>query len=426
MGRAGVLCCAAVLLFAFASSPARAGSPPQHITLPSLAAVVERVMPAVVNVSVSMRAGASVSSSWVPAMRLDRELRRFFEQQRPARRDARRDAAPEDDRARLGLHHRSGGLYRHQQPCRRRTPTGDGGLPGRQSRHQAQDRRPRRRRPTSRCQDRCAEAAALCRNGATATGRRSATGCSRSAIPSASAARSARASSRRAAATSIRARTTISCRSTRSINRGNSGGPTFNLDGQVIGINTAIYSPSGGSVGIGFAIPASSQAGHRPAQGARARSIAAGSASILQDVTPEIATQPRPRSGQPGRARSSPTSTQAARPRRPGCSQGDVILAVNGAAVRVAHDLPRLIGEDPVGARVALTLRRDGKRPEARRRRRRDAGAAAIADAAEEESSGSSQPPSGRSSVWSCSRSPPNCASGCNCRNRSMACSSPT
>ncbi len=42
-----------------------------------------------------------------------------------------------------------------------------------------------------------------------------------------------------------------------SINRGNSGGPTFNLDGQVIGINTAIYSPNGGSVGIGFAIPSS-------------------------------------------------------------------------------------------------------------------------------------------------------------------------
>ena len=41
------------------------------------------------------------------------------------------------------------------------------------------------------------------------------------------------------------------------INRGNSGGPLFNMDGQVIGINTAIYSPSGGSIGIGFAIPAS-------------------------------------------------------------------------------------------------------------------------------------------------------------------------
>ena len=49
---------------------------------------------------------------------------------------------------------------------------------------------------------------------------------------------------------------TTSCRSTPPINRGNSGGPAFNLDGEVVGINTAIYSPSGGSVGIGFAIPA--------------------------------------------------------------------------------------------------------------------------------------------------------------------------
>ena len=46
-----------------------------------------------------------------------------------------------------------------------------------------------------------------------------------------------------------------------SINRGNSGGPAFNLDGEVVGINTAIYSPSGGSVGIGFAIPASTAQG---------------------------------------------------------------------------------------------------------------------------------------------------------------------
>ena len=64
-----------------------------------------------------------------------------------------------------------------------------------------------------------------------------------------------------------------------SINRGNSGGPTFNLDGKVIGINTAIYSPNGGSVGIGFAIPVEPrQARDRAAQGRTARSSAAGSA----------------------------------------------------------------------------------------------------------------------------------------------------
>ena len=63
------------------------------------------------------------------------------------------------------------------------------------------------------------------------------------------------------------------------VNRGNSGGPTFNLDGEVIGVNTAIYSPSGGNVGIAFAVPAkTAMRGRRPAARSRARSAAAGSA----------------------------------------------------------------------------------------------------------------------------------------------------
>ena len=50
------------------------------------------------------------------------------------------------------------------------------------------------------------------------------------------------------------------------INKGNSGGPLFNMEGQVIGINTAIYSPNGGSIGIGFAIPSNlAEQGRRPA-----------------------------------------------------------------------------------------------------------------------------------------------------------------
>ena len=64
------------------------------------------------------------------------------------------------------------------------------------------------------------------------------------------------------------------------INRGNSGGPMFNMDGEVIGINTAIYSPSGGSIGIGFAIPSNlAAAGGRAAQAISAMRGAAGSAS---------------------------------------------------------------------------------------------------------------------------------------------------
>src|SRR6185437_2365979 len=74
-----------------------------------------------------------------------------------------------------------------------------------------------------------------------------------------------------------------------SINRGNSGGPTFNLNGQVIGINTAIYSPNGGSVGIGFAIP-SSLAKPVIDQIRQHGKVARGWLGVqIKQVTPEIA-----------------------------------------------------------------------------------------------------------------------------------------
>jgi S1-C subfamily serine protease len=85
--------------------------------------------------------------------------------------------------------------------------------------------------------------------------RASATGCSRSAIRSASAAPSRPASCRRAGATSAPVPYDDFIQIDAPVNKGNSGGPTFDVDGNVIGVNTAIYSPSGGSVGIAFAIP---------------------------------------------------------------------------------------------------------------------------------------------------------------------------
>jgi serine protease Do len=111
---------------------------------------------------------------------------------------------------------------------------------------------------------------------------RSAIGWSRSATRSGSAAREPPGSSPHSGATSNRA-TTISCQIDAPINRGNTGGPTFNLHGQVIGINTAIYSVSGGSVRIGFAVPSNiAKASSRPAQGTRPRHPGAGSAAAAE------------------------------------------------------------------------------------------------------------------------------------------------
>ena len=116
------------------------------------------------------------------------------------------------------------------------------------------------------------------------------------------------------------------------INPGNSGGALIDMDGQLVGINTAIYSRSGGSIGIGFAIPAtmvrvvvdSAKAGAdacmRPWLGAE-----------LQTVTPR---DRRSRSASTGRpARWSPRSSTAGRPRRRGLKTGDVVLHVDGQPV---------------------------------------------------------------------------------------------
>jgi serine protease Do len=137
------------------------------------------------------------------------------------------------------------------------------------------------------------------------------------------------------------------------MNRGNSGGPTFDLQGNVIGVNTAIYSPNGGSVGIGFAIPANRA---RPVleQLKMHGKVARGWLGIqIQQVTPEIAG----RLGLPGVegalvARVGPGSPAAAA----GFAQGDVILSINGRGIKRIHDLPLVIAEMPIGEMAAVTV----------------------------------------------------------------------
>jgi len=142
------------------------------------------------------------------------------------------------------------------------------------------------------------------------------------------------------------------------INRGNSGGPTFDLRGQVIGMNSMIYSPSGGSVGIGFAIPASTihdviaqlQAhGHveRGYLGVNIQSITPEIASTLNITTPKGAIIAEVVAGGP--------AAQA------GFQQGDVVIALNGRPVEDSRDLTRHIASIPAGQSATFTIMRNGQ-----------------------------------------------------------------
>jgi len=144
------------------------------------------------------------------------------------------------------------------------------------------------------------------------------------------------------------------------INRGNSGGPTFNLSGEVIGINTAIYSPSGGSVGIGFAVP-SNTGKSVIAQLKDNGKVTRGWLGVaIQGITPSIAKGLGMNPDEPtGAIVASVTPNSPAA--KAGLKPGDVILSANGHAVKSVHDLPRLVAAMPPGQKIDMTVRRSGK-----------------------------------------------------------------
>jgi serine protease Do len=146
-----------------------------------------------------------------------------------------------------------------------------------------------------------------------------------------------------------------------SINRGNSGGPMFNLQGEVVGINTAIYSPSGGSIGIGFAIPT----------------------ALAQPIIDQLKTTGKVERGWIG-ARIQPVTDEIAEslgldkahgaliasidPASPatqgGLKPGDVILTYDGKPVDRSRQLPRLVADSAPNKPIKLTIWRDGKEVE--------------------------------------------------------------
>lgn len=144
-----------------------------------------------------------------------------------------------------------------------------------------------------------------------------------------------------------------------SINRGNSGGPMFDLDGKVIGINTAIFSPSGGSVGIGFAIP-SALAKPVVDQIIKYGRTRRGWLGVrIQQVTDEIAESL-------GLAKATgalvATITPGGPAEKAGLEAGDIILEFNGHKVDEMRELPRLVAESQIDAPATVTYWRNNKK----------------------------------------------------------------
>lgn len=145
------------------------------------------------------------------------------------------------------------------------------------------------------------------------------------------------------------------------VNRGNSGGPTFNQKGEVVGVNTAIYSPSGGNVGIAFAIPAATVQSVVE-QLKEHGSVARGFIGVqIQPVTAEVADAIGLKDAKGALIAEAQHNGPAA---KAGLRRGDTILAVNGEKIADARELSRKIATFAPGTKASLTIWRDGKERE--------------------------------------------------------------
>ncbi len=143
-----------------------------------------------------------------------------------------------------------------------------------------------------------------------------------------------------------------------SINPGNSGGPLVNMNGELVGVNTAIVGPSGGNIGIGFAIPGN-MAGVIMEHLSEYGEVRRGQLGVaVQDLTPELAQAfGLERRGGAVVAQVTPGSAAA----QAGLRSGDVIVSLDGRAVTGSSDLRNAIGLLRVGTRISLGILRNGK-----------------------------------------------------------------
>ncbi len=143
-----------------------------------------------------------------------------------------------------------------------------------------------------------------------------------------------------------------------SINPGNSGDPLVNAAGEVVGINTAIFTRTGGSMGIGFAIPVNEAKAILPQLEAKGHVTRGWLGVIIQPVTQELAKALHLPEGKGALVSQVMPDSPAA---KAGLQAGDVIVAYEGHTVAKSSDLPRLVAATPIDRNVAITVFRDGR-----------------------------------------------------------------
>jgi serine protease Do len=143
-----------------------------------------------------------------------------------------------------------------------------------------------------------------------------------------------------------------------SINRGNSGGPLFNLDGEVVGVNTLIISPTGGSIGIGFAVPSKTVVGVVDSLRQFGELRRGWLGVRIQQVTDEIAES---LSIKPARG-ALIAGVEDKGPAKPaGIEPGDVVVKFDGKDIKEPKDLSRVVADTAVGKEVDVVVIRKGK-----------------------------------------------------------------
>jgi serine protease Do len=142
------------------------------------------------------------------------------------------------------------------------------------------------------------------------------------------------------------------------INRGNSGGPLFNLDGEVVGINTAIISPSGGSIGIGFSVPSKTAVAVIDQLKQFGETRRGWLGVRIQQVTDEIAESLNIK---PARGALVAGIDDKGPAKPAGIEAGDVIVKFDGKDIKEMRDLPRVVADTTVGKEVQVVIIRKGE-----------------------------------------------------------------